>query len=218
MKYRHLAAALIASSASLYNQSALSAPEIRIVALFEDQAMLSLDNGSPFIAATGEEISLGVKLVSADSTGAVFNIDGETLRYGLDNSISNMSGKSVARESVHIGADAQGMFLASGNINDKDVRFIVDTGATFVSMGRNTALRLGIDYMRDGQAAWSSTANGQMRSYRVKLRKVQIGGITLYNVDGSVGMNNMDVVLLGMSFLRRLEVIHGSKSLELREK
>ena len=97
-------------------------------------------------------------------------------------------------------ADGQGHFLTIGTINGITVRFLVDTGASLISMSGSDAKRLGLNYTA-GQKGAVSTANGIVPAYRVKLDEVRIGDITLNNVDGVVHAGNaLPVVLLGMSF------------------
>ena len=68
------------------------------------------------------------------------------------------------------------------------------------------AKRLGINYTA-GQKAFSSTANGVVPTYRVKIDEVRIGDVTLNNVDGMVHVgDNLPIVLLGMSFLNRMDM------------
>jgi aspartyl protease family protein len=101
-------------------------------------------------------------------------------------------------------ADGGGHFYSPGLINGTAMRFVVDTGATFVSLGAADAKRAGVNY-RQGRPATSSTANGQMRTWLVTLDSVTLGGVTLHNVGASVSENEHPV-LLGMSFLKRMSV------------
>jgi aspartyl protease family protein len=92
-------------------------------------------------------------------------------------------------------------------VNGISMKFMVDTGATLVTLSSSDALRAGINY-RSGQKATLQTANGTSAAYRVKLDTVRIGDITLNNVDGAVVEGNVlgDVGLLGLSFLNRLNM------------
>src|SRR6266850_2290771 len=86
------------------------------------------------------------------------------------------------------------------------VRFVVDTGATFIALPQRDAERLGIDY-RAGQLGQTRTANGVAQVYVVKLDAVRIGGIELHNVDATVHVGaGLDQALLGMSFLNRVQM------------
>ena len=91
-------------------------------------------------------------------------------------------------------------------INGVSVRFLVDTGATTVAMNSRDAARIGIDY-RNAQRLVVSTANGVVEVRGVKLDRVQLGGITLTNVEAVVHNGDSPaIVLIGMSVLNRLEM------------
>lgn len=105
---------------------------------------------------------------------------------------------------ISLMADGRGQFYTNGLINGAAMRFVVDTGATYVSMGAADATRARINF-RQGRQALSNTANGQMRSWLVTLDSVTIGGVTLRNVGASVSESDHPV-LLGMSFLQRMSV------------
>jgi aspartyl protease family protein len=98
------------------------------------------------------------------------------------------------------------------------MKFLVDTGATAVSMNLNDARRAGVNYLA-GKKGYSQTANGLVPIYKVKLGNVKLGDITLTDVDGLVHQGNaLPVVLLGMSFLGRLEMSRVGESLTLTKK
>ena len=97
------------------------------------------------------------------------------------------------------------------------MRFLVDTGATFVSLGRSDALKAGVDFTK-GEPALMQTANGGVRAWRVSLDTVRIGDVTLRNVDGVVHANDMPIALLGMSFLNRMEMRRDGSSLLLKQR
>jgi aspartyl protease family protein len=85
------------------------------------------------------------------------------------------------------------------------VRFLIDTGATMITLPARDALRLGIDY-RKGQRGLSNTANGTVSVYRVNLDTVRLGDIELQSVDAVIIEGGLDTALLGMSFLNRVEM------------
>jgi aspartyl protease family protein len=74
-----------------------------------------------------------------------------------------------------------------------------------ISIGRADARRVGINYLQ-GQKGLSNTANGVAPVYKVKVDTVRIGDITLNNVDALVHDQDIPWVLLGMSFLNRVEM------------
>ena len=111
------------------------------------------------------------------------------------------------------------MYAVLGSINGFPVDFIVDTGATLVSMSARQARRLGIDYRVVGTPGQSSTASGIDRIYVVNLDRVKVGDIEIRNVQGAVHDGDFPpATLLGMSFLSRLTIRQDGQVLELRKK
>ncbi len=108
-----------------------------------------------------------------------------------------------------------GHYVASGRINGHPVQFLLDTGATDVAVSDELAEKL--DLPR-GQALYSQTANGMVRSWQTRLSEVGLGAITLSDVRASV-LPTMagDEVLLGMSFLKQLEWTQKGDQLTLRK-
>jgi aspartyl protease family protein len=87
-----------------------------------------------------------------------------------------------------------------------------------VSMNIEEARRAGVNYLA-GERGYSQTANGRAPVYRVKLAQVRLGDITLRDIDGLVHENGtLPVVLLGMSFLGKLEMRREGDSLTLTKR
>lgn len=97
------------------------------------------------------------------------------------------------------------------------MNFMVDTGATLVSLGRSDALKAGIDFTK-GDPGISQTANGPVRVWRVRLDTVRVGDVTLHNVEGTVNSGDLPFVLLGASFLNRMEMRRDGATLMLRQR
>jgi aspartyl protease family protein len=181
------------------------AAEVNVIGLFPGKAVVVIDGGAPRVLSAGQKPVEGVTLISTDRETATFLIDGQkkTLKLG-----QHQSGPApaLASQSATLTADARGHFVVDGQINGGSVRFLVDTGATAVSLSASDASRLGIDY-RKGQPALMGTANGSAVAYRVRLDTVRVGDIVVNNVDAAVlEGNQMPFVLLGMSFLNRMEM------------
>lgn len=107
-----------------------------------------------------------------------------------------------------------GHYVASGRINDRGVRFIVDTGATHVALGRSLADRLGLER---GARGYARTANGTVATRQAVLETVTLGGIEINDVTATITPRMPgDDVLLGMSFLKQLEMTQRGDQLILR--
>ncbi|MDQ5906944.1 MAG: aspartyl protease family protein, partial [Pseudomonadota bacterium] len=69
-----------------------------------------------------------------------------------------------------------------------------------------------------GQAGISNTANGQVRVWKVKFDTVRVGDVTLHGVDGLVHETDLPIVLLGMSFLSRMEIRNEGSTMTLKKR
>jgi len=108
-----------------------------------------------------------------------------------------------------------GHYVASGMINQQPVVFMLDTGATDISIPQNVARRLGL---QRGRPITYQTANGPAVNYATQLDSVSLGNITLYHLPASINPNvNQEDVLLGMSFLKHLEFSQKGDTLTLRQ-
>lgn len=193
------------------------AQEVSVVALFPGKAMLAIDKGKPRTLRTGETYN-GVTLVSADSEAAVISIKGKRQRLKIGEGAYSTETVKTDRATTTLIADQNGHFVVIGTINGASVRFLVDTGATMVSMGVDDARRAGVNYLA-GTRAYSQTANGVAPVYKVKLDSVKVGDISLTNVDGIVHASAaLPVVLLGMSFLGQLQMRNEGDSLTLTKR
>src|SRR5690606_36594141 len=161
----------------------------------------------------------GVRLIAANAEGAVVEIGGKrsTLALGAYyRAAPAASAESASGSRVVIPADSRGHFIVTATINGAaSVRFLVDTGATMVSISQDDARRAGVNYLA-GERALSRTASGIAPIYRVKLDSLQVGDITIYNVDAAVhASGQLPIGLLGMSFLNRMEMKRDAAALTL---
>lgn len=99
---------------------------------------------------------------------------------------------------------ADGHFWAEAAVDGKAVRFLVDTGATAVSLSLADARRLGIDTDKLTYDYSVITADGRTRAASVKLASVAIAGARVRDVDALVIEKGLETSLLGMSYLGRL--------------
>jgi aspartyl protease family protein len=173
--------------------------EIEVVGLFKDTAVVSI-NGQQRMLRVAQTSPEGVHLVSADSEKAVISIDGESRTLYLSTKVSG-GFKPREEESVSIQRNNAGQYVVGGTINDRAVRFLVDTGANIVALNSVQAGRLGLN-LESGKRVQTTTASGVVTSYQVVLNSVQVGGIRMINVPAAVLPGNHPTdILLGMTFL-----------------
>lgn len=193
---------------------AVPAVDVGLAGLLGSKALLVVDGGQPQALAIGQSAN-GVKLIAITGDQAIVEVEGKKrpLRVG-QHAVGNGGGEGGK---VVLTADGSGHFLANGAVNGTAVRFLVDTGATMISLGAADARRLGLDASK-GQQGVSNTANGQAVVWRVKLDTVQVGDITLHNVDGLIHQSDMPIALLGMSFLNRMEMVRDGDTMILKKR
>lgn len=179
-----------------------SAAEVSLAGVMGRRATLVIDGGAPQTIAAGALTREGVRLLAVESDAVTVEFEGKRERIRIGERVAHSRSVSVDRLSLQ--ADSRGHFMTSARVNGGGAQFLIDTGATLVSIGRSEAERLGLDY-RKGAPAQSSTANGVVRIWRLQIDALEVGGLTLHNVDAAIHDNDLPVNLLGMSFLNRMQ-------------
>ncbi len=106
---------------------------------------------------------------------------------------------------IIINLSQDGHFYIDIKINEVPVRFMVDTGASNITLNIIDAKRLGIDPKKLDFNRQYQTANGTSWGASVNLKELEIAGIKFYNINASVNSADMGISLLGMSFLRQFK-------------
>lgn len=203
---------LLALSGSL-----LAEPQVRVLALFSDKALLEID-GSQRLLKKGQTSPEGVRLLESNSLRALVEIAGRPQSLEPKARIGTQFVTPDANE-YRIVRDNSGHYRASGSINGQSVDFLVDTGASIVALNEQQARQLGIDYPRVGKPMMAQTASGLVKGYGVTLDRVALGTISRYNVEGVVVEGDSPrQALLGMSFLNALEMSNQGNILLLKQR
>lgn len=106
---------------------------------------------------------------------------------------------------ARIDADPDGHFRTTSRMNGASVPVLVDTGAPYVSMSEATARELGIAPSPADYRATMRTPHGETAVALTRLGRLEIGGVTIENVEVMVARGDgLPTPLLGMSFLSRL--------------
>ncbi len=142
---------------------------------------------------------------------------------GSDYLISKRNNPNQQVETEHIGLqkqvlltrNAHGHYVSNGTINNHDVVFLLDTGASDIAIPESVANEIGLTR---GYAITIKTANGNTTAYRTKINSAAIGDIILHDLNATI-LTNMhgEDILLGMSFLKHLELIQKGKTLTIRQ-
>lgn len=192
----------------------LAAQEVGLAGILGSKAMLIINGGSPRAATVGQTLD-GVRLLAVQDEQVIVEIGGRKRALRVGQHAVGSSGEGGGK--IVLTADSRGHFETVGTVNGTSVRFLVDTGATMISLGASDARRIGLDF-NSGQRGISQTANGQVQVSRVKLDTVRIGEVTLHGIEATIHQNDMPIALLGMSFLNRMEMLRDGPTMTLKKR
>lgn len=182
------------------------AVDVALIGVIGDKAaVLAVSGGEPKTVKVGQRWN-GITVISVEKSRAVVEVEGVKRSLALGQHYRGAAALGGGgKQSVTLAADGAGHFQSEGAINGLPIRFLVDTGASLIALPGAEAERLGIDY-RKGRRGWSNTAAGPVPVYVVRFDTVRVGGIELNGVEGMVFERGLDVALLGMSFLNRVQM------------
>ena len=111
---------------------------------------------------------------------------------------------NIQGDDITFRADQSGHFRVKAEINGIDIDFMIDTGATHVVLNMEDAEIIGYDLDQVSFNMPASTANGIVYSAQVNIDSIKVGPIRVGNVEGFINQGQLDISLLGMSFLNQL--------------
>jgi aspartyl protease family protein len=209
---RIIALSLLLAAAALDVRPAAAMDVALIGVIGGKAAVLAIDGGEPKTVKVGQTWK-GVAVVAVEKDRATVEIQGKR-RVLMHGQHYRSQAPAADRQHATLAADSRGHFVVDGAVNGAPVRFLVDTGATSVALPASDAVRLGIDYKK-GPTSFTKTANGVVRVYRVRLDTVRLGAIELSGIEGIVIEQGLDMALLGMSFLNRVEMKRDGQTMTL---
>lgn len=210
--------ALLTVAGALALAGTAAAQNVALTGVLGNKALLVVDGAPPKAVGVGETWR-GVKVVSAQSGQAVVEVDGTRQTLVLGGAPVSQGGAPTGEgdSKIVLHASGNGHFVTLGQINGRSINFMVDTGASYVSVSESEAERLGIS-LRGAQSITMGTANGPAQAWRVKLNSVRIGNTTIHEVDAVVMPASMPVVLLGNSYLSRFQMTRTNDQLVLERR
>jgi aspartyl protease family protein len=192
---------------------AAGAAEVALIGTIGDKAaVMAVDGGDPKTVKVGQKWN-GITVIAVEKDRATVEVDGKR-RVLLQGQHYRRAEAATDHQSVIVAADSSGHFISEGSINGMPIRFLVDTGASTIALPAAEAQRLGIDY-RKGRRGISQTAGGPVQTYLIKLDAVRLGSIELNGVDAIVIEQGLNVTLLGMTFLNRVEMRREGQTMTL---
>jgi aspartyl protease family protein len=125
-----------------------------------------------------------------------------------------ISAVNQGQQEVRLKQNRSGHYVTGGAINGQPVVFLLDTGATHVSVPMHLAEQLNLP---KGRAFWVQTANGRVQVAQTQIDRLSIGDIQLNNVTANLNPGfKENEILLGMSALKQLEFSQKGQWLILR--
>ena len=197
---------------------AFAETQVNVVGLFKGKAVVMINHAKPLTLSVGQT-SGEVKLIASDSQSATFEIEGKYKVLTMGQAASTETNtRKPEFSSVTLYANGGGHHLGEAIINGVSLKYVIDTGATTVTMSSGDAKYAGIDYKK-GELMHASTASGISNAYRVTLNSIKLGGITLNNIEAAIIEGGFpEVVLLGNSVLSRLDMKRDGIALTLSKK
>ena len=189
--------------------------EIQVVGLFKDAAIISVQHSQQMMRVGDEKHD--VRLLAANSENALVEYHGKRMLLSMAETAAIQVGlPEPSHAQAHLIASGD-MYNVTGSINDQLADFVVDTGASYITMSVAQAERLRLNYDQAQQVVMH-TANGKVNAQVFNVDKIRIGGIELRNVQAAVVDNLASPrILLGMSFLRQVEMEHKNGLMILKQ-
>ncbi len=119
------------------------------------------------------------------------------------------------KRSITLQRGRYGHYRLTGTINGAKADFLVDTGATSVSIPEDVAFRAGLSR---GSEIPINTANGRSIAYTTKVDQLRIGDLEIRNATAHINPGLSDEVLLGMSVLKHYDLIQRGDQLIIQER
>lgn len=188
---------------------------IALAGVLGSKALLVVDGSAPRAVGPGETHQ-GVKVLSVTRDEATVEVQGTRRLLRLGESPVAL-GSSGSGKRIVLMADNQGHFINTGTINGKPMKYMVDTGASVVAIGRPDAERMGIK-VDDSQKVIMSTANGSATGWRVRLNSVRLGDVEVLGVMAVIMPEGMPFVLLGNSFLTQFQMTRTNDQMVLEKR
>ena len=210
-----IALAFSAFSARATSEAGL--PQIKVLGLFKNMAVLNI-NDERTVLRVGDTQNPNMRLLAANSEKAVFEIKGRRVELSLSDAGAIQTDLPVSGGHMAQLISNGGLYSVTGTVNGQLADFVVDTGASYVTMSPQQARELHLDYS-SARLIKMNTANGKADAHVFTVKSVRIGAIELHNVTAAVMPDlSSQKILLGMSFLSQVDMQHGPGLMVLKQR
>ena len=197
---------------------AARAADITLLATLGEKAIFSI-NGARQTLSVGEQAA-DFRVISIASDAVVIEAYGRRRRVGLGEgyvAAATANPDSIGGRLI-LSPDELGHYYADVTINGRRQRAVIDTGATHLSLSRTMADAMHVDYSH-GSPGQTQTANGVIRAWLIKVPQLQLGTVTVYDVDAVV-RDSIDngPMLIGSSLLNRFQMSRDQSMMILNKK
>jgi aspartyl protease family protein len=108
---------------------------------------------------------------------------------------------------IELAREPDGHFYADVAVNQSQVRFMVDTGATAVALTGDDARTIGLNWSADELEPVARGASGDVVGKHVIIDRMQLGNVQANNVRAVIIPHGLDISLLGQTFLARVDSV-----------
>lgn len=112
---------------------------------------------------------------------------------------------------VILKTDSQGHFRGTALINNVEMPFLIDTGATRTSIPEKLAVAAGLKF---GSTVESNTAGGLVTDHLTRINSLKIGNAEIKNLDATINQY-LEEVLIGMNTLKFFKITQNGDTLTL---
>jgi len=145
-------------------------------------------------------VGLGMALI----VGYTYRLDLQSLWTRALAEIMPGRAIEVAAGTAIIRASEDNHFRLDATVDGAPTRFLLDTGASLVTLNLRDAQMVGFDLDKLAFTQRSQTANGIGLGAPVRLREIRIGPIVVKDIRAMIKKAPMSTSLLGVNFLDRL--------------
>ncbi len=178
--------------------------QVQLNGMLGSRSALLIIDGEPRTLEVGATAK-GVKLVALEDGRAIVEYGGRRQTLALGAAPGRVVAQVPPPRQIVLPMGSGGHFTTIGMINGQVTTFLVDTGATSVSISQIEAEKLGLRYMY-GKRIVTQTANGVVPAYQFQLTSVRISDVEVRDIEAIVIPGTMSHVLLGNSFLNRFQM------------